>query len=98
MSWTVILTNEQREPVEMLGTEFHSEFIENEELRSRMRLLQYLDPYGDTVFNHLQMTDLINDLHALKDMDKGHELIDPIIELAEKCRYGTLLYLVFYGD
>jgi hypothetical protein len=62
------------------------------------RLLKYLDHYGDTVFNHLQMNDLIQDLEIFKGSYSDTHLIDELISLAKQCKTGVHSYLVFYGD
>ncbi|UPY78202.1 hypothetical protein FH581_004845 [Leptospira weilii] len=53
-------------------------------------MLKYLDPYGDAIFNYLQMPDLITDLRAIPDQDS---LILQVIEMAIQCRNGRLRYL-----
>lgn len=63
--------------------------------------LKYLDPYGDTVFNRLQMEDLICELSIINkqsDSEKFSTLINSIIKLAEKCKSDVHLYLKFCGD
>jgi len=92
MSWTIVLENEKKLEIASLEDEF-----ETDTDLSNFKLLCYLDKYGDTIFNHLQMKDLINDLKNLKILEIN-PLIDEIIKLAIKCKEGTHIYLVFYGD
>ncbi len=94
MTWTVILENGEREGVQTLSKEFT---ISSNRRLNEFVLIQYLDPFGDTTFNKLQMSDLIKDLNGLKKTD-SNELIDEICELAERCKSGIHLYLTFYGD
>lgn len=63
--------------------------------------IKYIDSYGDTVFNRLQMDDLIKDISIIKDNVKTKEfdeLAEKIIGFAEKCKNEVHLYLKFYGD
>jgi hypothetical protein len=63
--------------------------------------IKYIDRYGNTVFNRLQMNDLIDEMKALKEKSNNQEvnnLINKIVDLAEKCRGEPHLYLIFYGD
>ena len=98
MKWTVILENERRESLESLSDEFSFESIHSETIQNSFILLKYLDPYGDTFFNSLQMQDLIFDLQKLKDLEKENPLIKDIIILAERCKVQPHTYLSFYGD
>jgi hypothetical protein len=63
--------------------------------------LKYIDLYGDTVFNRLQMDDLIKELLIVKAESKSTDLSDFIgvlVDLAKKCKNDVHLYLKFYGD
>ena len=93
MSWTVILENESKLPIFSLSEEFT--IMKKSEYK--FKLLQYLDAYGDTIFNYLQMDDLISDLILLKN-DEENLLINELITLSNKCRTERHTYLVFYGD
>ena len=98
MSWTVILEDENKVEVASLNNEFvinsFNEIVNNE----NFKLIRYLDPYGDAVFNHLQMQDLISDLENLTKIDRNNQLVVEIISLAKRCIEESHLYLVFYGD
>ena len=93
MGWTVILENEKKAPKHLLSWEFTIK----DSTKYTFRLLQYLDPFGDTTFNYLQMDDLINDLYLLKE-DEEYMIINELIILSEKCKNERHTYLVFYGD
>lgn len=93
MSWTVILENEKGNSILSLSEEF-TITSKNE---YKFKLLHYLDPYGDTVFNYLQMDDLISDLFLLKKEEENF-LINELIILSEKCKTERHTYIVFYGD
>jgi uncharacterized protein YeeX (DUF496 family) len=94
MSWTIILENEERSIISSLNEEFDMKSNSN---LGEYKLLRYLDAYGDTIFNGLQMDDLIDDLKQLKSIYENR-LIDEIIFLAEQCKTEPHSYLVFYGD
>ena len=63
--------------------------------------LKYLDEYGDTVFNKFQMEAVIPELNRLMahaQTSEKRSVIEDVVEMAEKVREGTHLYLVFRGD
>jgi hypothetical protein len=64
-------------------------------------LLRYVDPYGNVVFNHLQMQQLLEEINSLisgcSDQE-SKDLLENVRELAEKCRSSNHLYLRFRGD
>ena len=93
MTWTVILEDERKTPICLLS----EEFIITDKNKYKFKLLQYLDPYGDTVFNYLQMDDLISDLLLLKK-NQTNLLIDELLILSEKCKIERHTYLFFYGN
>lgn len=94
MTWTVTLTDEDHCEQALLSRELE---VTIDLTQNDFLLLRYLDPYGDTVFNSLQMEDLINDLLKLKSLIQDL-LIDEILAFAERCKQEGHLYLVFSGD
>ncbi|MEJ7914240.1 MAG: hypothetical protein WKF70_13855 [Chitinophagaceae bacterium] len=94
MGWTVILEDARKEVITSLDREFHIAFGDN---LKHSKLLCYLDPYGDTFFNRLQIDDLIEDLRNLEKLETN-TLIDDICALAVRCKEEIHSYLVFYGD
>ncbi len=63
--------------------------------------LRFVDWYGDTVFNRLQMPVFLADLSTIRRFARGieeRELLARIGDLAEQCQRGVHLYLKFYGD
>jgi hypothetical protein len=63
--------------------------------------LRFIDPYGDTTFNRLQIPTLIEELKAVLHNvpDNGmRDHLRRVIELAEKSRDEIHTYLKFYGD
>jgi hypothetical protein len=68
--------------------------------KERFRLICYIDLYGDTVFNGLMLTDVINDLDQLLSLaigKKACEIARNLRGLAEPSRQ-THRYLKFIGD
>ncbi len=64
-------------------------------------LLHYVDPYGETVFNALQMPYLLRDLAKLRARTReaiDHRTIDRVAPLARRCSEVPHRYLVFIGD
>ncbi len=63
--------------------------------------LRFVDPYGDTVFNQLQMELLLAELRRIRETIQNQEqraFLDQIEALANRCKVGKHLYLKFYGD
>jgi hypothetical protein len=94
MAWTIVLENENKTLISSLSSEFDTG-LRND--LSGFKLFCYLDAYGDTIFNRLQMDDLIKDLKSLK-LSETNPLLDEIQLLAERCKNEEHTYLVFYGD
>jgi hypothetical protein len=97
MPWTITLEDEVGEVIQTL-----TEFFDYGELHTlnlnQFKLLRYIDPYGDTVFNCLQINDLIDDFEKLKDISKQTSIIDKIIELGRRSENEVHTYIKFYGD
>ena len=65
------------------------------------RLLEGIDPYGDAVFNRLQMETFLDEWATMMERPESREereLLLAVAQLAEKCRNGMHLYLKFVGD
>jgi len=68
---------------------------------TRFSLLRFIDPYGDTLFNRLQIPVVLNDLRLLKTIAGScdqQDLIQRIERLAEMSQKEPHLYLKFIGD
>lgn len=68
---------------------------------SRFPLLQYIDPYGNAVFNGSQMGQVLvklNLIAASASTEEQRNVIRAIIDLASRCRDNPHLYLRFRGD
>ena len=97
MPWTISLENEKKEILDS----FHDFSIPktfDENKKNSFTLLKYLDPYGDTTFNHIQMSDLANDLERLRGEISDDVLIDQMISLVNRCKKDVHTHLTFYGD
>jgi hypothetical protein len=63
--------------------------------------LYYIDPWGETVFNHLQIDELIFELRRIRSKASSEEqraFVDAIEGMARRCKDGDGLYLKFIGD
>ncbi len=63
--------------------------------------LRFIDWYGDTVFNRLQMTPFLAEwerLYSAAQSEEEKELLRSIETLARRCQSEPHLYLKFYGD
>jgi len=63
--------------------------------------LRFIDPYGGTTFNQLQIPILIEELRSVLEKAQDKRIRDHlqlVIDLAEKSRGEIHSYLKFYGD
>jgi hypothetical protein len=63
--------------------------------------LQGIDPYGDTIFNSLQMLRFLEEwdwLTAKASTNEEREFLAKVRRMAERCRDEVHLYLKFIGD
>lgn len=68
---------------------------------SPLELLQFVDPYGNTVFNKLQMPAVLRDLKRLLPKARTAQEMEALVgveKLATQSLNEQLLYLWFYGD
>jgi len=64
-------------------------------------LLSGIDPFGKTVFNHLQMEAFLKEWDRVKDRvrdDSQLEAWEKVKHMAETCRHDRDLYLRFVGN
>lgn len=66
----------------------------------KYQLVRFVDWYGDTIFNRVQMTPLLDDLQVLlaNSNDGEAHLLKSIQKICEQCRDKVHLYIKFYGD
>ena len=101
MRWTVFLQDQTGHAIELPGLRSHIEFELDmrDENKATLRLLKYLDAYGATIFNRLQMDDLIDDVRQLAEQAKvDASSITQLLELARRCQSDRHAYLHFYGE
>jgi hypothetical protein len=64
-------------------------------------LLRCVDPYGNTVFNHLQMESFLEEWERLRDRaadETQKEAWTKIKDMAQRCQNDRDLYLRFVGN
>lgn len=91
MTWSVRLQDERGKPVLPDGTIEFSLIPADADFL----LLRYIDPYGDTIFNRVQMDDFLADWNRLCPQDEQWSLVR---DMALRCRDEAHLYLRFIGD
>jgi hypothetical protein len=65
------------------------------------KLLKYVVPWGDAVFNQAQAQDLLDDIRRLTDANTGSPLSQHLVAvgaLVERLSHETHSYLWFIGD
>lgn len=95
MSWSVRIQDERGTPVvsEDAGISFQT--IPS---GRKFRLLHYVDPYGDTYFNGLQMEDFLADWDDLRPEPAEQQQWTAVRDMAVRCQKEPHLYLRFIGD
>lgn len=102
MGIKVVLESEDGKPVEDVGdpTNILHRLLPSPEDKS-FQYLRFIDWYGDTVFNRLQMESFLAEWKRLATAATTVEdknLITHIENLAIRCQKEPHLYLKFYGD
>ena len=101
MGITIILEDEKGDALETLLDNAVVSKILPDMNNKNSYCLRFVDLYGDTTFNNLQMTELIIELGIiLKNADTKEkvEIVNDLLRLAKKCKEESHLYLKFYGD
>jgi hypothetical protein len=102
MPISVILTDEDGEEVERLddvGNLLHRLLPSVDD--GSYQYLRFIDWYGDTVFNQLQIEPFISEwarLEAAATAPEDKQLLSRISNLAKKCQAEPHLFLKFEGD
>jgi hypothetical protein len=68
---------------------------------SGTRLLKYVVPWGDAMFNQAQADDLATDIRTVKEANSGtalFELLSAVEPLVERLSREVHVYLWFVGD
>lgn len=102
MGLTVVLETERGEPIEQVldpGNLLHRLLPSHDD--SSYQCVRFIDWYGDTVFNRLQMEQFLAEwkrLYNAAECKEERELLLAIEKLAHRCQTEAHLYLKFYGD
>ena len=98
MGLTIVLEDEDGLAIQTLPKDLQYSELEHVNFDVFI-LLKYVDFYGDTTFNTLQLDDLIADLMLLKNI-AAHQskIIQQIINLALESKQSVHTYIKFYGD
>ena len=89
---------------EMLGQVSDSDMVLSRAAQNQLgdtRLLRYLVPWGDAVFNQAQARDLSDDIRVVCHRQPGSPLsirLGEVQGLVDRLSAGTHLYLWFVGD
>jgi hypothetical protein len=98
MGLTIVWEDEDHKAIQTLSPDLDYEAWDHINL-DEFILLKYVDFYGNTTFNTLQLDDLVTDLHKLKKLVPAQATaIQHIIELAGRCSDDVHTYITFYGD
>ena len=98
MGLTIVLEDEEGRTIRKLSKELNYDELENINLDNFV-FLKYINFYGDTTFNTLQIDDLIGDFEKLMPISVSQsEIIQQIIDLAKECQNEIHTYIKFYGD
>lgn len=76
-------------------------YVESENDLEGTCCLQFIDEYGDTTFNQLQVPILIRELESLIPKSKDAEsrkLLESLIDFIRKAEDQIHTYIKFYGD
>lgn len=97
MGWTILLEDESGIVVKSISKEYEIWDFTNRDFAGTT-LLKYLDQYGDTVFNRLQIKTLLNDLNSTTAYSNYNDLKEEFRELHEEMISQPHLYFRFCGD
>lgn len=100
MGISVVLESERHEPRARVD-DTHFRLNRLLPTAGDFKCISFIDPYGMTVFNQLQMQVFLSEWATVREkaqLGEEREVVDAIRSLAEQCRDGVHLLLVFYGD
>jgi hypothetical protein len=101
MGWTVRLVDENGATIAEGASQDDGALARAQAFSDLYPRIAEIDPYGDTIFNTLQIPALVEELNRLLDeTDRPSEqqwLLD-FRDLAEQCRARTHTYLKLLGD
>ena len=98
MGWTIVLEDENGQAIRTLLDVFNYDDLDSLNFDDFI-LLKYIDPYGDTTFNTLQLDHLQTDFKKLKNVVSTQvEIIEQILNLIKHSQDEVHKYIKFYGD
>jgi hypothetical protein len=102
MGWIISLEGERGDHIEKLGDP-HRMFLHllKKVDKTATSCLRFIDPYGNTIFNRLQMSQLITELEILNKAAENPEqnnFIKELKDLAQRCAEEPHLYLKIIGE
>lgn len=95
MSWSVRLQDERGTPVVPCDAGIEFGTVPS---NGNFKLLHYIDPYGDTYFNQVQMSDFLADWDSLQPEGVERQQWTVVRDMAVRCQNEPHLYLRFIGD
>ena len=95
VAWTVRLQDEHCKPLSSGCAVIQPETIPQS---GKFKLLRYIDPYGDTYFNRVQMDDFLEEWDSIQPSSDQREQWELVRTMALRCRDKAHLYLLFLGD
>ncbi len=96
MGWTIVLEDESGVSLKLVSHEYEISDFSRRDL-SETTLLKFLDPYGDLVFNRLQMDALFKDLLQTVTYSNYQGIQAELKELHEAMISQAHLYIRFAG-
>jgi hypothetical protein len=98
MGWTIILEDENGQAIRTLPKQFNYDELDNLDFNSFV-FLKYINFYGDTTFNTLQLEDLQNDFEKLNViLTTQKDIIEQILDMIKESQDEVHTYVKFYGD
>lgn len=102
MGLEVVIQNERGEVIDQVGDgrNYLHRLLPRPEDQS-YQCLRFVDWYGDTIFNYLQMDQLLAEMERLRQRSQckdEDQLIQRIQEMAQRCKETRHCYLKFVGD
>ncbi|MFC1483853.1 hypothetical protein ACFL6Q_02245 [Candidatus Neomarinimicrobiota bacterium] len=102
MAIDVVLITEEGENIELVfDPENALSYLTPDLEDESFHLLRFIDPYGDTIFNRLQMETFIKEwkrIGSMAESEAEKALVKDVEQLAHRCLAEVHTYLKFIGD
>jgi hypothetical protein len=95
MSWSLTIEDENSELIELFSDELFIDYNLFTKHKIKLKVLKYLDPYGDLILNQLQLDDLIHDIKILFSKESEQK---NIINFINSTKDESHTYIRFIGD